>query len=446
MGTNARRVMAACLLMALSGCGQSGIRDQLPVTSAPLPEFAQADFLGPDLDSYINRTVRTIVEEGALGHYQPLDDFLGFAHWNTDLDGPSKQLIARRLLTQKPDWPDRYRRDLETVSAGQFSVVPAPPGPRPLNFPRDDGAHRNLTEWWYYTGHLLTPDQHRYGYELTFFRVLPVVYFAHIAVTDEQAGTFSYSRNFFLPSRTAMAPDHLDIRYQDWGARATGPQQYRIWGSVHSFRFSLELRSVRAKPLLIDNDGYLPLASNAFTFYYSRTRLSTEGELDRAGQAFPVRGESWMDHQWGNFAPGWPITVAGWNWFSVQMNDGTEYNLFELRPWKGHPSPLRSVNIQRPDGTPEYHDDLQLEKLRVWTSPQTGKAYIVDWRLTIPATGEQLRITADQENQELPRRHAYDIAPNYWEGSCRVVRTSPDGRKTDGVGYTEMVHASRDAS
>ena len=38
-------------------------------------------------------------------------------------------------------------------------------------FPRDHGAHDlYLTEWWYFTGHLVSADGERFGYELTFFR------------------------------------------------------------------------------------------------------------------------------------------------------------------------------------------------------------------------------------------------------------------------------------
>ena len=41
-----------------------------------------------------------------------------------------------------------------------------------LVFPRDHGAHQDArTEWWYYTGHLQTEGGHRYGFEVTFFRV-----------------------------------------------------------------------------------------------------------------------------------------------------------------------------------------------------------------------------------------------------------------------------------
>ena len=38
-------------------------------------------------------------------------------------------------------------------------------------FPRDHAAHPEFrTEWWYYTGHLITAKGRNFGFQLTFFR------------------------------------------------------------------------------------------------------------------------------------------------------------------------------------------------------------------------------------------------------------------------------------
>ena len=52
------------------------------------------------------------------------------------------------------------------VGAADESPVASPPGdaPVPVAFPRDDGPHDVLTEWWYYTGHLFTAAGERYGF------------------------------------------------------------------------------------------------------------------------------------------------------------------------------------------------------------------------------------------------------------------------------------------
>lgn len=47
------------------------------------------------------------------------------------------------------------------------------PGPVPgtiVRFPADEAPHPAITEWWYYTGHVLTADGQRYGVEYVIFQ------------------------------------------------------------------------------------------------------------------------------------------------------------------------------------------------------------------------------------------------------------------------------------
>src|SRR5438874_2161030 len=58
----------------------------------------------------------------------------------------------------------------------QVSRTPQPVQLPPVRFPEDEGAHHNLTEWWYYTGHFTATEAsgklHRYGFELVIFQGL----------------------------------------------------------------------------------------------------------------------------------------------------------------------------------------------------------------------------------------------------------------------------------
>ena len=103
-------------------------------------------------------------------------------------------------------------------------------GPRPFEFPRDHGSHgRFRTEWWYFTGHLVTPARRRFGFQLlTFFRfalapfddAAPLalggrdVYMGHFAVTDVETGGF-HAFERFARGAVGLA-----------GARAT---PFRVW-------------------------------------------------------------------------------------------------------------------------------------------------------------------------------------------------------------------------
>src|SRR5690349_2508137 len=79
------------------------------------------------------------------------------------------------------------------------------PGYR-YEFPHDHFNHPEYkTEWWYYTGNLKSPDGHRFGFELTFFRQgvsrdpaksawdLRDLYLAHLALSDLDGGRFYHS-------------------------------------------------------------------------------------------------------------------------------------------------------------------------------------------------------------------------------------------------------------
>ena len=56
------------------------------------------------------------------------------------------------------------------------------------------------------------------------------------------------------------------------------------------------------------------------SYYYSLTDLVTSGTVRVDGKWIPVKGRSWMDHQWADVA----YTKDRWTWFSIQLNDGTD--------------------------------------------------------------------------------------------------------------------------
>ncbi len=81
------------------------------------------------------------------------------------------------------------------------------PGYR-FEFPRDHFSHPCYkVEWWYFTGNLAAESGHRFGYELTFFRVgvdnpypnpsrwrVDDLYLAHFAISDLGNKKFFYTQ------------------------------------------------------------------------------------------------------------------------------------------------------------------------------------------------------------------------------------------------------------
>ena len=104
-----------------------------------------------------------------------------------------------------------------------------------FQFPRDHGSHDEYrTEWWYYSGHLRTDNGHRYGFELTFFRVgvvspsdpaatrweLHHLALAHFALTDIDRQRFRFYEkvNRQSPFTAAAGTGVLDVFNEGWSA------------------------------------------------------------------------------------------------------------------------------------------------------------------------------------------------------------------------------------
>jgi predicted secreted hydrolase len=61
------------------------------------------------------------------------------------------------------------------------------------------------------------------------------------------------------------------------------------------------------------------------SYYVSFSRLAVTGEIN--GQA--VTGAAWMDHEW--FTHQLESSQTGWDWFSVQLDNGGDLMRFQLR-------------------------------------------------------------------------------------------------------------------
>ena len=159
--------------------------------------------------------------------------------------------------------------------------------------------------------------------------------------------------------------------------------------------------------------------------------MATEGEIKIDGQAFPVTGSSWFDHEWSTSALG-PQEV-GWDWFSLQLSDQTEIMYYQLRREDGSVAPASSGTLVMPDGSTQTFSwsQVELEELDAWTSPDSGATYPSGWRMRIRPYGIELVIE--------PRFDAQEMNANvvYWEGAVGV-EGERQGRPLTGQGFVEL--------
>ena len=86
-----------------------------------------------------------------------------------------------------------------------------------------------------------------------------------------------------------------------------------------------------------------------------------------------VDGDAWFDHQWGDFIA---VGGGGWDWFAVNLDDGTDLTLSLVRDADGS-YPLVYGTLVDPDGTVRHleGDAFTVQVTDRWTSPATGADY-----------------------------------------------------------------------
>lgn len=324
--------------------------------------------------------------------------------------------------------------------------------PWAFQFPRDHAAHFGFqSEWWYYTGHLVAEDGRRFGYELTFFRYglrpgdpRPArdqskwrgnqVYPVHLALTDERGKRFVYDERF---AREALAMGRssdrsLDVEADRWALRGVAPFVL----NAKSERVGVALVQLAEKaPAVHGRDGVSLKAACATcaSHYYSLTRLRTRGTLRYGARVLRVRGVSWMDHEFGSDEL--QADQAGWDWFSVQLDDRREIMSYRLRMKDGSVAAESSGSLVDARGRVRYlaRDGVVVDRVGVWTSPHTGGVYPSGWRLRVPVAGVDVMLVPVLVDQELAGTVG---GISYWEGAVDV-RDTASGRAL-GVGYVEL--------
>jgi predicted secreted hydrolase len=204
---------------------------------------------------------------------------------------------------------------------------------------------------------------------------------------------------------------------------------------------AIDLTTREAKPPTLQGDRGLsaksPEPGNA-SYYYSLTRLLTEGTITVNGTAYKVSGTAWMDHEFSTSALS--QNAVGWDWFALQLDNQREIMLYQIRNKDGSIVPTSHGSLVNADGSVIHLTlkDFKIEALDRWTSPHTGAVYPSRWRVTIqtPDGSLTLEITPLMADQELNTTTAY------WEGASRITGTD-GGKPIQGYGYVELTGYNR---
>jgi len=326
-----------------------------------------------------------------------------------------------------------------------LSLLLAAPAP-PLTFPRDHGSHpETAVEWWYYTGHLSDAAGKAYGFQVTFFRARDL-HLAHFAWTDVAAGTFTYDEktHLGLPGVAGASESGLAVFNEDWSVREEKGSVRLVAASRALGRLELKLTPSKP-PVLHGGDGVSRKGGGEkeYSHYVSMTRLTATGTLTGKGSRLALSGTAWFDHEWGPGAL--PARATGWDWFALQLADGSELMLYRIRLDGGKASPFSAGTFVPADGGPARAiawSDVALKPLSAWASPRSGAVYPAVWSLRIASLRLDTTVTPLVADQELVTEKSTGVT--YWEGACRVEGTR-EGRPVAGRAYVEMTgYAGRD--
>lgn len=324
-------------------------------------------------------------------------------------------------------------------------------GSHTWDFPADFGAHPEFqTEWWYYTGNLESESGRRYGYQLTFFRrgLVPPqefgqrdsrwaanqVYMGHLALSDIETGEHYFFERFSRGGADLAGAqgDPFQVWLENWQVKQTAEGRYRLQAAQGDVRIDLTLQDTKG-PILNGEEGYSrkgPEQGNA-SYYFSQTRLDTQGMVAVSGDEFQVSGLSWMDHEFSTSALS--AGQVGWDWFSLQLDDGTDLMVFKIRRSDGSSDPFSSGTLVKPDGgsLPLSREQFEIVPQSTWKSLHSGAQYPASWRVEVPSLDLVLEIEPYLDDQEASGVYTY------WEGAVSIQGTY-DGRAVTGSGYVEM--------
>jgi predicted secreted hydrolase len=236
--------------------------------------------------------------------------------------------------------------------------------------------------------------------------------------------------------RQGFASDaSFDVGANGWALSGTAAERPAM--SLHALHGSdaLELRLTSIKPPAIHGIGGISRkgsCSSCASHYYSFTRLATSGTLQRGGVRYTVDGTSWMDHEYGSDEL--QRNQSGWDWFSMQLDDGREVMLYRLRQTNGSTTPQSSGTLVARNGTTTYLplSAFSIASTSTWTSPHTQAVYPDRWRVRVRGIADEIEVVPTVADQELVDA----TSTTYWEGAV-TLRNARTGQPA-GAGYVEL--------
>ncbi len=233
------------------------------------------------------------------------------------------------------------------------------------------------------------------------------------------------------PDRLAVNPaevswDELNIQFEGNSIAVQADGSYQVVLDDREKGISLDLIfHPQIAPVKHCNNGQVKGTSGEDMFYYFIPHNAVHGKLQLPGAEHVLSGSGWYDHEFAleKEAPKGEVEVKlihdiGWNWASIQFNNGYQLTAYDLYDRGDHAkSEGRWSVLIAPDGTAEYPADFEFVPVEFWTSSKTFMEYPVKWQLLVPSQGIDVELKASFPEQEFISLLS---EPAFWEGRIDV--------------------------
>lgn len=359
-------------------------------------------------------------------------------------------------------WPEAPTADMSPETGRLLALLGAieptdekvagPPRPGPPVFPADHGAHlSHAMETWRFAGRTATREGHPFGFRLDLYRVrlLPAdappresawatrhVYWAQLSITDVRKRSFKFFERYSRdgPSLAGVERWPPRIAVEGWRVAfaqgSTAQSQIRLQAAEGPVSLDLTLEPATAALPINEKELFGDGARSPF-HGYRMPRMGVRGSLAIGETTHKVAGSAWLEHAWGDIPL--PVGQVVWNRFTLQLRDGTDVAMLQLRRRDGSRPPLVSLLLVAGTGETQALADseLSLETIDEWISPVDGTAYPSQWRLRVPSAEMVLDIRPAVSDQEVLG------ALRHWSGQVEATGRR-NGQPIDGWGYAEL--------
>jgi predicted secreted hydrolase len=303
---------------------------------------------------------------------------------------------------------------LGLAAAGTVAFGGAEPA---VTFPRDHFGHPQARiEWWYFTALVSDSAGTPYSVFFTLFSsqggLVPVS-----QVTNLESGkVVGHTENLAVGG---VGTAGIDVKAGSARLRyRTRSNRWQFSVSTPTYALSLDQRPLKPYALHGGGTGVIRQGPAGTSHYYSSTRMTAVGMLRLGGRAVRIRGQSWFDHQWGDYRD--DTRAFNWDWFSCRFDDDTELMLYQfLRP--GTETPLAAYRqgtyVAREGRTTaigSFDAFAAGNPLRA-----AGHDWPRSWRLEIPSRHLQETVTSVLPDQLVRNT----LVPTFWEGAADATGT-----------------------